>query len=212
MRPTPLSQEFARLLDEQSGAENRTLNQIIERTEGRGIFLVMILLCLPFAPLFSIPGSSSLLGFALAVLGVRCARRQALLLPRCIGNRPLKPRTRRAMLSGGVKVLRLLEKGVRPRRTRWMSWPAVHVWNSVLIVWMAVLLALPLAIPFTNTAPAYAIMLLAASMMEGDGVLIWVGYASVAGTMAYFVVWAEVIAKHFHQWIHTLAQWVSSGI
>jgi len=170
---------------------------------------VMILLCLPFAPLFSIPGSSTLLGIALTVLGVRCARRQTFLLPRFIGNRPLKPRTRRAMLAGGVKVLRLLEKGVRPRRTRWMSWPAVHVWNCVLIVWMSVLLALPLAIPFTNTAPAYAIMLLAASTMEEDGVLIWAGYASAAGTMAYFVVWAEVIVKHFHHWLQPLGNWLT---
>ena len=59
MQHSPLSQELARIMGEESAASGLTLNHLLERTEGRGIFLVMILLCLPFAPFFSIPGSST---------------------------------------------------------------------------------------------------------------------------------------------------------
>jgi hypothetical protein len=87
-----------------------------------------------------------------------------------------------------------------------LSWPAARAVNSLVIVWMAFLLALPLVIPFTNTTPAYAIMFMAASMMEEDGVMIWVGYAASVGTTIYFAVWAEVIATHFHGWVRSLLQ------
>ena len=42
--------------------------------------------------------------------------------------------------------------------------------------------------PFTNSLPAYSIILLAASMMEEDGVLIWVGYAMSVGTAIYLML------------------------
>lgn len=204
MQHSPLSQELARIVGEESATDTLTLNQILERTEGRGIFLVMILLCLPFAPFFSIPGSSTLLGAAILWLAARHALGKAPHLPKRIGDRALKPKTRRAILVGGLKILRFLEKAVRPRRTFWMSWRVARVLNSLVIVWMGFLLALPLAIPFTNTTPAYAIMFLAASMMEEDGVMIWVGHAAALGTTIYFAWCGEMIVKHFHGWWHQL--------
>ena len=208
MQHSPLSQELARIMGEESASSGLTLNQILERTEGRGIFLVMILLCLPFAPFFSIPGSSTPLGIAILWLAARHAWGRPAHLPRRIGDRPLKPKTRKAIFTGGSKILRFLEKGVRPRGTSWMTWRVARVVNSLVIVWMGFLLALPLAIPFTNTLPAYAIIFVAASMMEEDGVMIWMGYAASLGTTIYFVWCAELIVKHFHGWFHSLMNWL----
>ena len=73
MQHSPLSQALARIMDEEPAARGLTLNRILERTEGRMIFLVMILLCLPFAPLFSIPGSSTLLGTAMLFIPMAVA-------------------------------------------------------------------------------------------------------------------------------------------
>jgi len=206
MPHSPLSQALARIMDDETAVGGLTLNRIIERTEGRAIFLVMILLCLPFAPLFSIPGSSTLLGTAILLLAARHAMGMPPRLPKRIGDRPLRPKTRKAILTSGFKILRFLEKVVHPRRTAWLSWPAARAINSLVIVWMAFLLALPLVIPFTNTTPAYAIIFMAASMMEEDGAMIWAGYAASLGTTIYFIVWAEVIATHFQGWVHTLRQ------
>jgi hypothetical protein len=47
--------------------------------------------------------------------------------------------------------------------------------------------------PFTNALPAYSIILLAASMMEEDGVLIWVGYIVSVGTVIYLLMILHVI-------------------
>jgi hypothetical protein len=181
-----------------------TLNQVLERTEGRGIFLVIILLCLPFVAPFSIPGMSTPLGITIAVLAIRHALGKARRLPGRLGDRVLPPRIKRAILGGGIKVLRLLEKAVKPRRTGWMSWRAAERVNTAVMVYAAFLLALPLPPfpPFTNMFPAYAIILVAASMMEEDGVLIWFGHAAALGTTIYFVVCGKVIAEHFGDWFN----------
>jgi hypothetical protein len=102
--------------------------------------------------------------------------------------------------------LRLLETAIRPRETRWMSWPSARMGNALLMICMAFLLALPLPPipPFTNAFPSYAIILLAASMMEEDGVLIWAGYFVSIATTVYFIIWAEVIATQLHKWMHNL--------
>src|SRR5450759_789945 len=57
----PLSQSLAEILREDSAA-GLTLNRLLERTQGRGLFLVIILLCLPFIVPVSLPGLSTLMG------------------------------------------------------------------------------------------------------------------------------------------------------
>ncbi len=208
-----LSQRLARLLEEAPESGVVTMNYLLARTEGRGLFLLMILLCLPFAPLISPPGLSALLGGIIFLLSLSLVLGAHPRLPRCIGARPLPPDLRRSLmeflaesrgtqaqlaptcfrqrlLRWGVKFLRFIECWSRPRGTPWMKWRAARVFNALLIALMALLLALPLpSAPFfpTNGLPAYAIILLAAAMMEQDGVLIWVGYAFALATVFFFV-------------------------
>ena len=66
----PLSQELARILKEVPPTGDVTMNYLLARTEGRGLYLLMILLCLPFVPLVSPPGLSSLLGGIVFVLSL----------------------------------------------------------------------------------------------------------------------------------------------
>jgi hypothetical protein len=207
---SPLSQDLAHILGADYVTRRITLNEVLEKTEGRGVFLVIILLCLPFVAPVSISGMSTPLGLAIALLAVRQAMNKPPRIPRWLGDRQLSPRVKRAVLGGGLKVLRLVEKGVRPRRTSWMSWPSVQVFNALVVVYAAFLLALPLPPipPFTNMFPAYAIIFLAASMMEEDGVMVWVGYAATLGTTVYFLACARVIVSHFSKWSHAVLQWL----
>ena len=51
----------------------------------------------------------------------------------------------------------------------------------------AVLLIFPLGlVPFSNTLPAWAMLLLAAGLVQRDGVLILLGYLFLLGTIVYF--------------------------
>jgi hypothetical protein len=64
-------------------------------------------------------------------------------------------------------------------------WPSFTVLNGLAIVSSAFLLTLPLPIPFSNTIPAWAILLLALGMMEEDGAVIVAGYFMAGAAWTY---------------------------
>jgi hypothetical protein len=192
----PLSKSLAAILEEH--ASPMTLNRLIERTQGRGLYLVVILLCVPFIIPVSLPGLSTIMGTIIGLLMLRIAVGKSPRLPRFLGEKKLPSGLEHRALNGSVKFLRWIEKFVRPRQTRWLQWPASRFANSLLVVFMAFLLALPIPpiILFTNSFPSYAIILIAVSMMEEDGVTIWFGYAMALFTVAFFGFIGDVVAIH----------------
>jgi hypothetical protein len=188
-----------------------SLNQILERTGGRGIYLVMLFACLPFVVPVSLPGFSTAMGLIVGMLSVRLAVGRPPVLPRFLGERELKPRTVQRILRASIGFLRFLERLVRPRRTRWLAWPSAMFVNGALMAFMALLLALPFPpiVLFTNSLPSYAIILIALSIMEEDGVTVWIGYGAVAATLAYFGLMGGVLLPYLLKWGNGLLQ--SSG-
>ncbi|MFN0067931.1 MAG: exopolysaccharide biosynthesis protein [Limisphaerales bacterium] len=194
MRTEPLSAQLRRLAED---PEVRTLNGLVQRTEGRGIYLVMLLLSLPLAAPVTLPGISNAFGLVLLWLSARLALRLPAQLPRFLGERPLAPETMARVIRGSVKLLAWVERCVKPRRSAWMRLRGVRLAHALLIVLMAFLLTLPVPPPilFTNTLPAISIVLLASCMMERDGRMIFAGYFFSAGTCLYFAAIAGVIIR-----------------
>lgn len=201
----PLSSSLERIISAQPADGVLTANQLLDRTKGRGFHLLFILLSLPFVAWVSVPGMSTVLGSMIALLGLRLALDLPPRLPSFLGDRPLSPRMSKAILGGGLKTCRWLEKVVRPRRTVWMQWRLSRVVHSLLIVLLALLLALPLPTPpffGSNALPSYGIILVAIAMMEEDGVFILAGYAASAVAIGYFAWFADFIFKHLGKWFH----------
>lgn len=209
----PLSQELSELLDRVRPDERLSLNDVFLATDGRGLFLFIILLCLPFVTPVSIPGVSNVFGVILGLLGLRLALGLAPCLPPFIGGRPLPPGFQK-VLRASTKVVRFLERWARPRRDAWLSWPVARFANGMLLTLMAILLALPLPplVPFTNTLPAYAILFLALSIMEEDGLLIWLAYALSAATCGYFYFLTDMIVLLVTKYSAPVLAWLESWL
>ncbi len=190
----PLSADLRHILAEELAAAPLTLNGLMERTEGRGAYLVIIVLCIPFIQPVPLPGISTVLGLAIILMAVALTRGRAPRLPKFIGDRAFPPGFSTRLLGGGVRFLVLLERWVKPRGDRWVSWPGFRVFNCGLIVFLSCLLALPLPIPFTNQVPAICIALIALSMMEEDGVLVFYAYGASLLTTTAFAVLLTLIA------------------
>lgn len=209
----PLSDALSALMEQSNPDAPLTLNLILERTAGRGIHLVIIVLTLPFllpTPFF---GLSSILGTVIGILAVRIGLGLPPRLPKRFADRPLPARFQELVVVKSIKLLRRLERWVKPRKDKWLDRPPVRLLNGGLVTALALLLALPLppVIPFTNTVPAYGIILISLSVMEEDGVLIWFGYLAVLGNVVFFTVLfvgsAELIVrnwKHFTDLFHFL--------
>ena len=69
--------------------------------------------------------------------------------------------------------------------------------NGLALIFGGVLLMAPLGlIPFSNTLPAFGILLLAVGMSQRDGLVVLAGYGMLVATVIYFgaLAWAAYAA------------------
>ena len=206
MMHQPLSENLQDLLRKDPALGHITLNRLLDKTGGRGLYLVMILLNLPFLVPVPLPGVSVVFGLVCLFLSVRLAFDLPPRLPRFVGERELPGEKMRIVLVASVRILKFLEKYVRPRRTQWMTWRTARFGNAALLAFLSFLLALPIppVPPLTNLLPGYSIVLLAVAMMEEDGVIIWLGYGMSILTTAYFIFIARILYSIFARFLHNL--------
>src|SRR5262245_21964775 len=113
MMHEPLSQRLAQILASDARPEGITLNELLLRTEGKGLYLVIMLLCVPFVLPVSVPGMSTVLGSTITLLSLTLITGRPARLPKFLGDQRLSPGFQQRLLSGGVSFLRLVEKLVR---------------------------------------------------------------------------------------------------
>jgi hypothetical protein len=188
--PTRLSEDLRRILERAAG-RSITLREIIEILHGRGFDVLVILLALPFCTPIPLPGLSTPFGLVLIFFGFRIALRQRPWLPSRLLDREIPYPTLLKIVKGALAVALRLEKWLHPRFRFFKNWNSFAFLNGLAITFSAFALMLPLPIPFTNTIPAWSILLLAAGMMEEDGAVIVAGYVMAALTWLYLfsLVW-----------------------
>ena len=208
----PLSAKLRQIIEANSNGQGVTLNQLLEKTGGRGFYLVLILLSLPFILPVALPGVSTVLGLCIALLSIKLAVGATPRLPKFMGERRLSPAFQRKVLAGSVRIVGFVEKLVRPRRTQWLATRSARTVNALLLAFMALLLALPFPPfpPLTNSLPCYCIILLAASMMEEDGVAIWWAYVLCLGTTVYLGINIFIIVEVLEKLVELIRRWLGS--
>ena len=158
-----------------ASGETVAVRVLIEHLSGRGLALLAFFLVLPFLQPIPLPGLSTPFGIAVALLGVAMALGRPLWLPRRWLDHELHSALVIRIGAAGERVLRQVERFVKPRG-RWFQ---RHRWArpiaGVVIAVSGVELALPLPILFTNTLPALTIAATAVGLLEEDAVLAVVG-------------------------------------
>lgn len=183
--PKKLSEEIA-ILRDRFAACPLTLGDVVGSLQGRAWTLVLILLALPFVTPIPLPLLSTPFGVAIALISLRLALGQRPWLPGRLLGKPLPAGFFDKVLRISARVLRLLEKLLRPRLGWIAAAPALVRVHALAMFLAACVLLLPLPVPFTNAFPAWLILLIAGGLMERDGGAILVGYAAGAGGVAYF--------------------------
>jgi hypothetical protein len=185
--PRKLSDEFAMILREFE-VETVTLREVLALLHGRGYVLLVMLLSLPFCTPIPLPGLSTPLGLIITIIGVRLVFGAKPWLPARLLDTRLPPETFKKVFALTRKIVLAFERLLRPR----MPWVTGSAWleqaHAVPIVVCAVMLLLPLPIPFSNVLPAWGIMLVAGGLLERDGGFILAGYAATVVATAYFVI------------------------
>ncbi|GAA6119222.1 exopolysaccharide biosynthesis protein [Acidovorax sp. FG27] len=185
-----LSALLASLIDEieRTPGDSVTLRTMIERSGREGMLLVCALATLPFLIPVSIPGVSTVFGAAIVLLAGALFMNRLPWLPRRVLDRPLDTARLVPVLRKGARLVGRIDHWVRPR------WPAMTAGalrrlNCAAIVFGGLLLMAPLGpIPFSNTAPAVGILLLAVGLLQRDGLFVLLGYLGLVLSVAYFGV------------------------
>jgi hypothetical protein len=152
-----------------------TLAELKQALKGRGSAILLILLALPFC-FIAIPGLSTPFGIAICLIGAWLIIGREPWLPRFIMRRRLSTARLDQLLSGSIKVACKLEKFARPRLAFLHAGPGMLRLIGLGIVIAGLGLMLPLPIPFSNSIPAWAVVLLAIGMIERDGLCVLLGH------------------------------------
>jgi hypothetical protein len=198
--PPLLSAQLA-ALRERFADRPATLREVIAALEGRAFTLLMILFALPFVPPISLPGSSTPLGLTIAGIAIQLAVGRLPWLPRWLLDRRLPAGFFTKVVSLTQRLVAALERVLHPRWPTLTAAPATRAVHLLVIFVAALLLALPMPIPLTNTFPGWTILLLACGLLERDGAFLVAGHVVFIATLVFFGLLGTAITNAIqHSW------------
>jgi len=184
--PRKLSDEFTLILREFE-VETVTLREVIGLLHGRGYVLLVMLLALPFCTPVPLPGLSTPFGLVIALIGVRLAMGAKPWLPARLLDIRLPPNIFAKVFALTRKMVLGFERLLRPRLLWVTSSARREQLHAIPIVLCALMLLLPLPVPFSNIIPSWGILLVAGGLLERDGVFILAGHVATLLATAFFV-------------------------
>ena len=179
-----------RAIDQIDG-ETITLRRLLVLVGEHGLLFLCALLTIPFLIPVSIPGVSTVFGAAIVLISVGITMNRVPWLPDRSMDRELDAAKLTGILRRGANVVAKVEAYIRPRYQSLTGGPVAARVNGLALIFAGLLLMAPLGlVPFSNTLPAFAILLLAVGMAQRDGLVVVAGYVMIFATLIYFGVLA----------------------
>ena len=200
-----LSQTLSQLLVEYADRP-LPLHVLLKQARNNGFGTIAGMLTIPMLIPIPIPlaGFSALMGSGIILVGCQLALGyDRPLLPQRIDRLELSPAASQKLLKNVDRLLQPIERIARHRLSRFSnSWWGYRI-IGICLTWNALLMSLPLPIPFTNLLPAYTILFLAIGLLESDGLFILFGYAMTTATTIFFVSITGTIWQLINRWLQT---------
>ena len=169
-----------------------TLRELLGFVGEQGLLVFCAVLAMPFLLPVTLPFMSTALGAPMLAIAWAIVMNRVPWLPDRMLDRALPGETVQHVLERAARAASRFEHLVRPRLLRLTATAAMNVLNGVVLMLAVLLLMAPLPlIPFVNTLPALAIILLCLGMAERDGALLLIGHAATMASLAYIggLVW-----------------------
>lgn len=195
-----LSEEFHSLAHKYQH-RHVTLKEILVHLTPRGQALVTLFLALPFAIFLPIPGLSIPFGIFIMLNGFRIAARKGVWVPKFLYKREISGSLLNKSFYKIEKLLKFLEKFVKPRGKFLNIHPKLQLLNGAVLGLAGFFLALPLP-PGTNFLPGWTALIMSLGILEEDGVFVVIGYVLICLSIAFFVLLPIVGLEKFHEFFH----------
>jgi hypothetical protein len=188
-----------------------TLRELLGMLGEQGLLVFCGVLAAPFLLPLTVPGMSTVLGLPMLLIGFAVMVSRVPWLPERLLTRSLPAPTVRKVLQKVQVWSERFEHLVRPRWLALTGSRPINVVNGALVIVAVLLLMAPIPlVPFVNSIPALAILLLCFGMAERDGLVIVLGYgltvvaALYIGVLVYLVFYAGM---HHEQVIESVKHW-----
>lgn len=169
------------------GGETVSLRELLDRMGEHGLLMICAVLCLPFLLPVSVPGLSTVFGAAIVLMGAAVTLNRLPWLPARVLDRRIDSGKLVPALERGASLAARLDSYVKPRLPGMVAGAAMARLNGLAIVAGGVLLLWPLGlVPFSNTLPGVAVLLVALGMTQRDGAMVLAGYGFLLATAVYF--------------------------
>ncbi len=163
-----------------------TLRALLSMLGEQGLLVFCGVLAAPFLLPLTVPGMSTVLGLPMLLIGFAVMVSRVPWLPERLLNRSLPAATVRGVLAKVRGWAERFEHLVRPRLLGLTGGRAINFINGALVVAAVILLMAPIPlVPFVNSLPALAIILLCFGMAERDGAVILLGYLMTVVSALY---------------------------
>lgn len=182
----PLGETLSELAGSIEG-ESVTVRQLLGMVGEQGLLLALMFLTIPFLVPISIPGVSTVFGLVAILISLGVTFNRVPWLPDRLLDRPIDSAKLKQAIERGAKMFGRVDRISHPRLVGLTQNAAMNRMAGLGLLAGSVLLIFPLGlVPFSNTLPAWAILLLAAGLLQRDGVLILLGYLMLLATVIYF--------------------------
>jgi hypothetical protein len=199
-----LSEEM-RLLQERSKTEEITVRTVIVALGVRAYSLLLILLALPFITPIPLPGLSTPFGLAIALIALRLTLGQRPWLAKTFQRRVLPTKFFDQLMRFAGKIIAGFEKLLKPRLAILTEYGWQRQIHASLMLVSGLALLLPVPIPFTNSFPAWVVLLMAAGLLERDGLFVTAAYAMFTAGIFYIILLGEAATKLMEK----ISQWLT---
>jgi hypothetical protein len=163
------------------------LRDIIAIFGADGHYVLILFFILPFLQPIPLFGLSTPFGLLIAGIAVFAYRQKPVIIPARWAGRQLSAVTVKRIAEGSERIFEKLGFLLHPRMKYLFQGP-FKLLNVTLLVLNAVLLALPLPIPFSNTFPAWMILFQTLAHLEEDGVFVILSYVQTGLCLIYFAL------------------------
>jgi hypothetical protein len=166
-----------------------TLSLLLKLIGEESFLILAAFLTLPFLAPVSIPGVSTVFGAIIFLIGISLVLDRPPWLPDRFMNHLFPTDKIRAGLSRGLIWIQRLEKISHRRMTVLCHGRLMGKVNGLAVALSSLLLMVPLGlVPFSNTFPGLAILLLSIGILQHDGVFILLSYLFLVITIVYFAL------------------------
>jgi hypothetical protein len=152
-----------------------------------GHCISILFFSLPFLQPIPLPGLSTPFGIIISIVGLLAYLEKSPIIPKMWATRRLPAKTVLLIAEGSEKIFKKVSFILHPRWLFLFEGP-FRLINLMLLVMNAILLALPLPIPFSNTIPAWAIVFQTLGKFENDGLFIILSYLQTILCIFYFTL------------------------